>query len=192
MFCVLLCLYCFFCFLFIYPDFTLYFPLAYAFSELFYFIVKTVFFKCCTIWTIVITNNMKSKNQTNHPASLSRIFKAIVRHFGKYTYLLSYRDLGKRINLKIECGICCTDCKILGVNKTDLTCLSYLHTLTCFELRSLWRLLFLQVQDRPHKTSDPPHPDTFQLDTPHTFPDPHRSKSQHCSSLTERWGMTQR
>ncbi len=85
------------------------------------------------------------------------------------------------------------DLKIEGaINKTDLTWLSYLHTLTCFELRPPWRLLFLQVQDRPHKTSVPPRPDTFQLDTTHTSPDPRRSTSQRCSSLTHRWGKTPR
>lgn len=69
-----------------------------------------------------------------------------------------------------------------------LNAVSYLHTLTCFELRPPWRFLFHRVQDRPHKTSVPPHPDTSQLDTIRTFPDPRRSKSQHCSLLTDKSG----
>lgn len=104
-------------------------------------------------------------------------------------FCFDYRDKGTLFNLKMlwqhNFCVCC-----IWIPQDHLcglfNAVFYLHTLTCFEPRPPWKLLFLQVQDRPRKTSVPPHPGTFPLGTKHTFPDLRRSASQHCSSLIDR------
>lgn len=63
---------------------------------------------------------------------------------------------------------------------------SYRRTLTSFERRPPWTRLFLQVRGRARRTSVPPRPDMFQLDTARTVPDVHRGTSQCCSLLADK------
>lgn len=126
---------------------------------------------------------------------LIQIFRNSVKTFEMPVLIINHLDKNRPVyldnkNLNVMTILFMCALFIFWIRYDDGFGLSHLHTLTCFELQQLWRLLFLLVQGKLHKTSVPPHPDTFQLDTAHTGLDRRHRTSQRRSSLTKEWRMT--